>query len=67
MDVSSVVMAVVSVTVGILLVGSLLIPQASQVMADLQDAHSDWASLIGVVVVCSIVGLVAVALYTFKK
>lgn len=67
MDVSSVVMAVVSVTVGILLVGSLLIPQASQVMADLQESHSDWASLIGVVVVCSIIGLVAVALYTFKK
>ena len=67
MDVSSVVMSVVAVTIGVMLIGSLMIPQVTQVMDDLQETHSDWASLLGVVVVCSIVGLVAVALYTFKK
>lgn len=67
MDVSSVVVSVVAVTVGVMLIGSLMIPQVTSVMADLQESHSDWASLLGVVVVCSIVGLIAVALYTFKK
>lgn len=67
MDVSSVVMSVVAVTIGVMLIGSLMIPQVTQVMDDLQETHSDWASLLGVVVVCSIIGLVAVALYTFKK
>lgn len=67
MDVSSVVVSVVAVTVGVMLIGSLMIPQVTKVMAELQTDHSDWASLLGVVVVCSIVGLVAVALYTFKK
>lgn len=67
MDVSSVVMSVVAVTIGVMLIGSLMIPQVTSVMDDLQEAHPDWASLLGVVVVCSIIGLVAVALYTFKK
>lgn len=67
MDVSSVVMSVVAVTIGVMLIGSLMIPQVTSVMDDLQETHSDWASLLGVVVVCSIVGLVAVALYTFKS
>lgn len=67
MDVSSVVVSVVAVTVGVMLIGSLMIPQVTKVMADLEEEHSDWASLLGVVVVCSIIGLVAVALYTFKK
>lgn len=66
MDVSSVVMTVVAVTIGVLLIGNLLIPQVSSVMADLEETHSDWAALFGVVVICSIVGLVAVALYAFK-
>lgn len=66
MDVSSVVMTIVSVTVGVLLIGSLLIPQAEQVIADLQTDHPDWASLLGVVVICSIISLVVVALYAFK-
>lgn len=67
MDVSSVVMSVVAVTVGVMLIGSMMIPQVTKVMSDLEASHPDWASLLGVVVVCSIIGLVAVALYTFKK
>lgn len=67
MDVSNVVMTIVSVTVGVLLIGSLLIPQAEQVIADLQADHPDWAGLLGVVVICSIISLVIVALYAFKN
>ncbi len=67
MDVSSVVLSVVAVTIGVMLVGTLLIPQVDKVTAALSADHSDWAALFGVVVVCSIVGLVAVALYAFKS
>lgn len=67
MDVSGVVMTIVSVTVGVLLIGSLLIPQAEQVIAGLQTDHPDWAGLLGVVVICSIISLVVVALYAFKN
>lgn len=67
MDVSSVVITVVAVTVGVMLIGSLLIPQVDTVVNNIKTAHKDWADLLSVVVVCSIIGLVAVALYAFKS
>lgn len=67
MDVSSVVMTVISVTLGVILIGNLMIPQVTDVMGDIEEDHGDWADLLGVVVICSIVGLVAVALYAFKS
>lgn len=67
MDVSSVVMTVVAVTIGVILIGNLMIPQVTSIMSDLSETHQDWADLLGVVVICSIVGLVAVALYAFKS
>lgn len=67
MDVSSVVMTVVAVTIGVILIGNLMIPQVTTVMGNISSAHKDWADLLGVVVICSIVGLVAVALYAFKS
>lgn len=73
MDVSSVVMTVISVTIGVMLIGTLLIPQAVSLMDKLNSdtdkigGHSDWANLLGVVVICSIIGLVAIALYAFKS
>lgn len=67
MDVSGVVMTIVSVTIGVILIGTLMIPQVTNVMSDLQDSHPDWADLLGVVVICSIIGLIAVALYAFKS
>lgn len=66
MDVSTVVMTVVAVTIGVMLIGSLLIPQAETVINKLKTDHSDWAALFGVVVICSIISLVVVALYAFK-
>lgn len=66
MDVSSVVITVVAVTVGVMLIGSLLIPQVDKVVTNISATHKDWADLLSVVVVCAIIGLVAVALYAFK-
>lgn len=66
MDVSSVVVTVVAVTVGVMLIGSLLIPQVDKVVTNISSTHKDWADLLSVVVVCAIIGLVAVALYAFK-
>lgn len=67
MDVSTVVMTIVAVTIGVMLIGSLLIPQAETVINKLKTDHSDWAALFGVVVICSIISLVVVALYAFKS
>ena len=66
MDVSSVVLSVIAVTVGVMLIGTLLIPQVDIVVGNITTDHKDWADLLSVVVICSIIGLVAVALYAFK-
>ena len=66
MDVSSVVLSVIAVTVGVMLIGTLLIPQVDIVVGNITTSHKDWADLLSVVVICSIIGLVAVALYAFK-
>ena len=67
MDVSSVVLTVIAVTVGVMLIGTLLIPQVDIVVNNIKTDHKDWADLLSVVVICSIIGLVAVALYAFKS
>ena len=68
MDVRTVVMTIVSVTIGVILVGSLLIPTASEVIDDLTAAGQDsWASLVGVVVVMTLISLVVVALYAWTS
>jgi hypothetical protein len=60
-------MSIVSITVGILLVGSLLAPQAQEVMADLSDAGMGaWSSLIGVTVVMVIISLILIAVLGFS-
>ncbi len=67
MDVSSVVMSVVAVTIGVVLIGSLLIPSVVDTIAGLPEGHEDWGNLLSIVVICSIIGLIAVALYAFKS
>ena len=68
MDVNSVVITIVAITVGILLIGSLLVPQAQTVIDDLKTAgQNNWASLVGVVVIVSIVSLIVVALGAYKN
>lgn len=68
MDVRSTVITIVSVTIGVILVGSLLVPQASSVISDLQEQdHGDWASLISLVVTITIIGIVVAALYMYTS
>ena len=67
MEIRNVVMSIVSITVGILLVGSLLAPQASETMEDLTDlGEGSWASLVGVTVVMVIISLVLIAVLGFS-
>lgn len=68
MEIRNVVMSIVSITVGILLVGSLLGPNAASVMEDLDDlpGGSGWASLVGVTVVMVIISLVLIAVLGFS-
>lgn len=67
MEIRNVVMSIVSITIGILLVGSLLGPQAIQTAQELTDlGEGSWASLIGVTVVMVIISLVLVAVLGFS-
>lgn len=67
MDVRQVVLTIVAITVGVMLVGTLLVPQAQQVINDLQNQGlGTWASLVGIVVMVSIIGLVLVSVYGFS-
>ena len=60
-------MTIVAITVGVLLVGTLLVPQAQEVIDSLTSSgQGSWASLIGVVVMVSIIGLVLIAVYGFS-
>ena len=68
MEIRTVVTTIVAVTIGVLLCGSLLIPIASEVMDDLAEAGEDtWSSMVGVVVLVSLVSLIVVALYSYTE
>lgn len=66
MDVRSVVITVTATTIGVVLVGELLIPVAADEIELLTDAgQTSWASLIGVVVTISIISLVLISINGF--
>ena len=78
LSINSTVLTVVSIAIGLILVGSLLAPVAQSVMDDLTHEtggvpdYTDgatWASLVGVLVLFSIIGLLIVAVngYTNGK
>lgn len=67
MDVRTVTLTIVSVTIGIILVGSLLIPQVSLVVDDLKVNHPEWASLVSLTATITIIGIVVAALYMFTS
>lgn len=70
LGVNSVVLTVVAVSVGLILIGSLLAPIATDVMADLVDLGADgqrWADLVGVTVVCAILALIVLAVNSYVK
>lgn len=70
LSINSVVITIIAVAVGLVLIGSLLAPTATSVMADLTNLGSDgasWANLVGVVVIVSILGLIIVAVNEYTK
>lgn len=76
LSINTVVISIIAVAIGIVLIGSLLAPVASDVMSQLTatvdgvpvyESGGSWASLIGVVVVISIIGLVVVAINNYTK
>lgn len=67
MDVKEVVTTIVAITVGVLLIGTLLVPQAQTVISTMnENSQGNWASLVSVVVIVTIVSLVVVALHAYK-
>lgn len=67
MEIRNVVMSVVSITIGIILVGSLLAPQAQAVMRDLAGrGEAGWASMIGLTVLMVIISLILIAILGFS-
>lgn len=68
MDVRTVVTSIVAVTIGVMLTCSLLIPVAQDEMQKLTDQGLDnWSSLVGLVVIVTLISLVVVALYAYTK
>ncbi len=68
MEIRETVMSIVSITVGIILVGSLLAPQAQTVMDDLEnDGQSSWAAMVGVTVIMVIISLILIAVLGFSS
>ena len=68
MEIRNVVMSIVSITIGIILVGSLLAPQAQKVMSELSGmGESGWSSMVGITVLMVIISLILIAVLGFSK
>ena len=80
LSINQVAITIVAVSIGIVLIGSLLAPVASDVMAQLTattivdgnvvalyEEGESWAKLIGVVIIVAIIGLVVVAINSYTK
>lgn len=76
LSINQVAITIVAVAIGLVLIGSLLAPVASDVMSALTaevggvpvyEEGGAWASLIGVVVVIAIIGLVVVTINSYTK
>ena len=77
LSINQVAITIVAIAIGLVLIGSLLAPIASDVMAQLVATDGNgvpifangesWSSLIGVVVIVSIIGLVVVAINSYTK
>lgn len=70
LSVNSVVLTVVALAVGLVTIGSVLAPIASDVMSDLTAYGDDgvtWASMVGLTVLFSILGLVILCVNQYTK
>ena len=69
MDVRGTVITIVSVTIGVVLCGSLLIPIATETVSDLNadPETKQWGTLISLTVTLTILGIVVAALYMYTS
>ena len=77
LSINQVAITICAIAIGLVLIGSLLAPVASDVMTQLiatdgsgnaiYENGDSWSSLIGVVVIVSIIGLVVVAINSYTK
>lgn len=70
LSINNTVLTIIAVAIGIILIGSLLAPVATDVITDLTKLGEDgerWADLVGVVVVFSVLGLIIVAVNSFTR
>lgn len=73
LSINNVVMGVLAVAIGLIMIGSMLAPIASDVMKQFTaegsgyDDGATWSSLVGVTVVISIIGLIIVAINSYTK
>ena len=76
LSINSVTITIIAVAIGIIMVGSVLAPIASSVQSTLTETvdgvpvYEDgtvWASLVGITVVISILGLIIVAVNSYTK
>lgn len=68
MEVRTVVTTIVAVTIGVMLTCTLLIPTAQEQISGLESAgFGNWASMVELVVLVTLISLVVVALYSYTK
>lgn len=68
MDVKGTVVTVISVTIGVILCCTVLIPQTDLVLDGMSESElSQWGGLIDLVVLMTILGLVVAALYMYTS
>lgn len=70
LSINGVVITTIAVAIGLVMIGSLLGPIAIDVMSDLENLGGDgvtWASIVGLTVIMSILGLVLVAVNNYTK
>ena len=71
LSVNSVVLTVVAIAVGLVAIGSVLVPIATDVMSDMTTNYGDdgatWASMVGLTVLFSILGLVILGVNSYTK
>jgi len=60
MDVTKLVYAIIGITVGVIVVATVLLPEIASVTAEGQPAH-EYATLLGVVATLTIVAIVMIA------
>ena len=67
MELRNVIMSILSVAIGLILIANLLIPIADDAMTYINGINTTWGTMVGVVVLVSIVGLIVVAISGYMR